>query len=131
MLKYLEIDLSNLQKHTGKLIPGVDVEMRLVELFKLFYFNDEPLESFTQYLLGHVYADQELNVIHTYDEVLDFYKEKFYLSVVFEFISLVEHLVLNKINDIDIINISFKNWVDKTNYIAKFEYEVVDEILKH
>jgi len=130
MIKHLELDLSKLQQHAGKLMPGVDLEHKLVELYKLVYFNEEPLEPFTQFVLSTIYQDFDQNIKHEYDEILIYYKEKYFITVVFEFLSLIEHIVLNKIDEIDIINLYFSKWIDKKSYKVLFEYEVVDEIFR-
>lgn len=128
MIKHedLVIDLSKIVKLTGMLFPDEPYELRLVELFKLYYNDDnEPIGIFTNELLKRIYND---NVDRGYDEITNFYKEKDYISTVFGFLNTLEYILLNRTHP-DVTNIEFTRWEIKTDtvLVAIFKVSTYEE----
>ena len=95
----------------GKLLPGNLIEMRLIELFRLYYTDEnEPVVIFTKELLKVIYND---DVDRNYDEIIHFYKERDYVSIVFGFLNMLEHLLLNSSTP-NVVNIVFKGYKSNT-----------------
>jgi hypothetical protein len=120
---YLDIDLSKLYKHTGSFVPDLPLELKLIEGFML-YGNDEEtvIDEFTNIVLQSIYNDK-LN--RPYEEIHSFYKESEYISKIFLFLNKLEILILNNVKP-DIINIRFKQYIEKTANKLIVTFEVTE-----
>lgn len=120
----LVVDLTRLKPLAGKLIPGVLLELRLIELFQLHHTDDdEPIDVFTNEVLKRIYNDDK---DRHYDEIIHFYRERDYINIVFGFINTLEYILLNKVAP-DVVNIKFDRY-EKNNDI---ELVVVFKIYKY
>ncbi len=120
----LVVDLTRLKLLTGKLIPGVLLELRLIELFRLHNTDeDEPIAVFTNEVLKHIYND---NIDRHYDEIVHFYRERDYINIVFGFLNTLEYILLNKTSP-NVINIVFDKYQTNTN----IKLEVVFKVFKY
>jgi hypothetical protein len=119
----LDIDLSQLYKHTGSFVPDLPLELKLIEGFML-YGNDEEtvIDEFTNIVLQSIYNDK-LN--RPYEEIHSFYKESEYISKIFLFLNKLEILILNNVKP-DIINIRFKQYKEKTANKLIITFEVTE-----
>jgi hypothetical protein len=119
----LVVDLTRLKPLAGKLIPGVLLELRLIELYRLHHTDEtEPIGIFTNEVLKHVYND---DVNRHYDEIVHFYRERDYINIVFGFINTLEYILLNKTPP-DVADIVFDSYKVNTD----IKLEVVFKIFK-
>lgn len=99
-----EIDLSKLENMCGKLVPGVTLELKLIEYFTLISSEDNnPIDKFTSYVLKYFYKDE---IERPYHEITAFFKEKVYINHVMYFLDMVEIYLLIKFGP-DVVNIKF------------------------
>ena len=108
--EYVDIDLSSLYKLSGNLIPDMNIELRLIELYS--YSNrTEIFNRFTEIVLKDVYYYQEVK--EPLKEINKFFKYKVFLSTVTKFINFIEIIILKELaNDkINLIDISYDSIV--------------------
>ena len=109
-IEYVDIDLSSLYKLSGNLIPDMNIELRLIELYS--YSNrTEIFNRFTEIVLKEVYYYQEVK--EPLKEINKFFKYKVFLSTVTKFINFIEIIILKELaNDkINLIDISYDSIV--------------------
>ena len=109
-IEYVDIDLSSLYKLSGNLIPDMNIELRLIELYS--YSNrTEIFNRFTEIVLKDVYYYQEVK--EPLKEINKFFKYKVFLSTVTKFINFIEIIILKELaNDkINLIDISYDSIV--------------------
>jgi hypothetical protein len=120
----LVIDLTRMRTIAGKLIPNNLLELRLIELFRLYYTDEnEPIVLFTKEVLKVIYND---DVDRPYDEIVNFYREREYVSIVFGFLNTLEHILLNSTTP-NIVNMTFKGYISNT----ETKLEVVFNLIKY
>lgn len=108
--EYVDIDLSSLYQLSGNLIPDMNIELRLIELYS--YSNrTEIFNRFTEIVLKDVYYYQEVK--EPLKEINKFFKYKVFLSTVTKFIDFIEIMILKELaNDkINLIDISYDSIV--------------------
>lgn len=108
--EYIDIDLSSLYQLSGNLIPDMNIELRLIELYS--YSNRiEIFNRFTEIVLKDVYYYQEVK--EPLKEINKFFKYKVFLSTVTKFIDFIEIMILKELaNDkINLIDISYDSIV--------------------
>lgn len=108
----IEIDLSRFINITGKLVPGVPLELKLIEFYSQIESDeDNAFNKFTNYILKYLYKD---SIDRPYSEITTFYKEKEYIHIVVYFLDMLEIYILSKIEP-NVINIKFKEFKEKTD----------------
>ena len=108
--EYVDIDLSSLYKLSGNLIPDMNIELRLIELYS--YSNrTEIFNRFTEIVLKDVYYYQEVK--EPLKEINKFFKYKVFLSTVTKFINFIEIIILKELSNdkINLIDISYDSIV--------------------
>ena len=117
------IDLTPIRRYTGTLIPDNPIELKLVELYR-YEVNEtnDPIEIFTAILLNKIYKDDK---DHKYNEISHFYPEKEYIFKVCKFLSIITHIILNKIGP-DFLDIVYSKTIRDDD-----KYEVEFKITKH
>ena len=109
-IEYVDIDLSSLYKLSGNLIPDINIELRLIELYS--YSNrTEIFNRFTEIVLKEVYYYQEVK--EPLKEINKFFKYKVFLSTVTKFINFIEIIILKELSNdkINLIDISYDSIV--------------------
>ncbi len=109
-IEYVDIDLSSLYQLSGNLIPDVNIELRLIELYS--YSNrTEIFNRFTEIVLKEVYYYQEVK--EPLKEINKFFKYKVFLSTVTKFINFIEIIILKELSNdkINLIDISYDSIV--------------------
>ncbi len=109
-IEYVDIDLSSLYKLSGNLIPDMNIELRLIELYS--YSNrTEIFNRFTEIVLKEVYYYQEVK--EPLKEINKFFKYKVFLSTVTKFINFIEIIILKELSNdkINLIDISYDSIV--------------------
>ena len=109
-IEYVDIDLSSLYKLSGNLIPDMNIELRLIELYS--YSNrTEIFNRFTEIVLKDVYYYQEVK--EPLKEINKFFKYKVFLSTVTKFINFIEIIILKELSNdkINLIDISYDSIV--------------------
>lgn len=98
----LILNLERFSKLTGKLIPGSQIELELIKLYRMVQNeNSSTIEIFTVMLLKHLFKD---NLKHEFSEINIFFKPNVYLHIVNTFLEKLEIYLLHhcspKIHDI-------------------------------
>ena len=131
-IEYVDIDLSSLYQLSGNLIPDVNIELRLIELYS--YSNrTEIFNRFTEIVLKEVYYYQEVK--EPLKEINKFFKYKVFLSTVTKFINFIEIIILKELSNdkINLIDITYDSIVldakePNDMLLVKFKIiKVVDE----
>lgn len=124
--EYIDIDLTKFRNISGRLIPGEQVELKIIEFYRYIQNEDNNIfELFTKYLLKILYKD---DIDRDYYEIYTIYKEKFYIHTVNYFNELLDMYILNKIDPI-FVDIVFDSYVENSDdkIVVKFKIIKVDD----
>jgi len=111
--KIIVLDVSELEKLSGKLITGKPAELKMIELYRYLHNEETSVyNTFTIWILQKIYNDE---VVRPYSEITHFFRERIYISITTTFLTLLERLLFNAIDDefIDINFVKFSRDGDK------------------
>lgn len=99
-----------LERIGNKLLPDNNIEMSILKEYKLERYDINLYDVAGKLLLEHYYGE---DVNYEFSKVETFFNEKTFLTIITLFIETIDIILLNRSEEIDIVNIVYDRTSDK------------------
>jgi len=112
-MEILFIENTILEKLGNKLLPNNNIELKMLEQYKLERYDVNLYDVVGKIIVAHYYGDEE---VYGSNKLDSFFKESTFLTIITMFIETIDIVLLNRVSNIDFENIVYERHDDEGYY---------------